>query len=324
MAKAVIDATGEADVARRAGASMLYPKQEYSEVDGHSPTGMGIHFVVGGVDWDAYQASLTGVDVSDDDMAWAERQVRDQQLLKVFHGLIPGLRLENEKSGYLFETSVTLEGTRVGITMPSLSPTRMPGVLQGRTSIERLEVIDAGNGDHMAILEAAVRRHIFESFSFIKRNAGGFENASLLCIAPFLGSRGGPSIEGDYILTMDDCREGKLFDDVLLRYGEFRALRYTSEQGEPKWVDVPYRVFLPKRIEGLLAVGRAASGQPDTLLRNRMAAKVMGQAVGTAAAMAADEGLTPRALDVRRLQETLLDDGFHLGDRCRLRELCFP
>jgi len=53
-AKVVIDATGEADVARRAGAPILYPKAEYHELDGHSPTGMGTYFLVGGVDWSRY------------------------------------------------------------------------------------------------------------------------------------------------------------------------------------------------------------------------------------------------------------------------------
>ncbi len=47
----------------------------------------------------------------------------------------------------------------------------------------------------------------------------------------------------------------------------------------------------------------------------------MGEAGGTAAAMAACNGVVPRALDVRSLQRALLDAGFHLGDLDRIREL---
>ena len=70
-----------------------------------------------------------------------------------------------------------------------------------------------------------------------------------------------------------------------------------------------------------MAVGRRASGKPDTLLRNRMAVKVMGEAGGIAAALAVEKGIAPRALDIGELQRALLDTGFHLGDRKRLVEL---
>ena len=84
---------------------------------------------------------------------------------------------------------------------------------------------------------------------------------------------------------------------------------------------MPYRVMVPKRLDGLLAVGRCASGKPDTLLRNRMAVKVMGEAGGIAAAMASQQGVSPRDLDVKELQGRLLDAGFYLGDRHRLKKL---
>jgi hypothetical protein len=120
---------------------------------------------------------------------------------------------------------------------------------------------------------------------------------------------------------MEDCRAGRKFGDVVYVYGEFRALRWSAEQGDVRWVDVPYRVMVPRAVDGLLAVHRSASGKPDTLLRNRMAVKVMGQAGGTAAAICARRGITPRELDARELQLSLLDQGFYLGDRHRLREL---
>jgi len=192
----------------------------------------------------------------------------------------------------------------------------------GNASPSRIESLDAGNGRHISALEAALRRRIsYDVYCFWRRYVPGFENASLLVIAPFLGVRGGPCIEGEYTLTMDDCRTGRRFDDVLYLYGEFRALRWTAERGEVKWVDLPYRVMVPKSIDGLLAVGRSASGQPDTLLRNRMAAKVMGQAGGAAAALCARANVTPRQLNVKSLQLALLDQGYYLGDRHRLKEL---
>jgi len=321
VAKVVIDATGEADVARRAGAATLYPKVEYHEVDGHAPTGMGILFLVGHIDWSRHDAFRERARASDEDLAWARETYGDSGAGKLQH-LLPFLRSAAEKGEYEPEASVDLGGDSVHIKAGGISPLGSGGIGQGSAAPNRAEgKIDAGNGSHMSALEAGLRSRIFETVHFHRQYVPGFEDASLLCIAPFLGSRGGPCIEGEYVLTMDDCRAGRQFDDVLYLYGEFRALRYTSSQGEPKWVDVPYRVLLPKSLDGLIAVGRSASGIPDTLLRNRMAAKVMGEAGGTAAAMAAERNVSPKALDVKELQLRLLDAGFYLGDRHRLKEL---
>ena len=315
-AAVVIDATGEADLARRAGAPVLYPKTEYHAIDGHAPTGMGLSYVVGGVDWLRYEQ---GAALTDADRDWARDSLGEAAAKQ--ESIVPALRQAVEKGEYALEASVSLDGRQVSIKASGPSPLPGPGIGRGSAAAERVEELDAGSGRHIAALEVGLRARIFELFMVYRRYVPGFEEASLLCIAPFLGNRGGPCIEGDYTLTMDDCRAGRRFDDVMYLYGEFRALRHTAGQGEPKWTDLPYRVMLPKALDGMLAVGRSASGIPDTLLRNRMAVKVMGQAGGTAAAMAADQGVAPRELDVRQLQSRLLDDGFYLGDRHRLREL---
>jgi len=78
---------------------------------------------------------------------------------------------------------------------------------------------------------------------------------------------------------------------------------------------------LPKKVDGLIAVGRSASCIPDTLLRSRIAVMHNGQAGGTAAALAVKNHVTPKELNVKELQETLLDAGFYLGNRARLKEL---
>ena len=319
-AKVVVDATGEADVARRTSAPILYPKKEYEDVDGHAPTGMGLYYLVGGIDWAAYESCLERPRVDDEDVAWALGSLGEDSARR-YHHLLPFLRRAAEENQYELNASIELDGVPVSISPGFPMKMRQPGMAEARLAPERLEELDAGNGLHISALEAALRARAFEAFHFWKSYVPGFADTSLLCIAPFLGSRGGPCIEGEYTLTMDDCRAGKRFDDVIYVYGEFRALRYTCEQGQCRWTDVPYRVMVPKKLDGLLAVGRCASGKPDTLLRNRMAVKVMGEAGGIAAAMAAEQDVSPRDLDVKELQGRLLDAGFHLGDRHRLKEL---
>ncbi len=319
-AKVVIDATGEADVARRAGAPILLPKDEYNELDGHSPTGQGGYFVLSGIDWDRHESHARQVKPADEDVEWVNERYDEAVAIKHPY-IVPFLRQELEKSGYKLIREIDLGMGPLKIRADTILPMRGTNCAQGRVRPERINRVDAGDGLHISMLEAACRRQIFETVQFWRTYVPGFENCSLLCVAPFLGARGGPSIEGEYVLTMGDCREGKHFDDVIYLYGEFRALAWTAERGGAKWVDVPYRVLLPKGIDGLMAAGRCASGIPDTLLRNRMAVKVMGEACGIAAAMSASKGIAPKELDRKELQETLLDAGFYLGDRHRLKGL---
>ena len=320
-AKVVVDATGDADVARRAGAAVLHPKQEYAEVDGHSPTGMGMAFVVGRVDWEAYARGMRDMTPDDEDRAWA-RETFGEKRAGRFGSLLKAFRRAWDKGEFPDATVEGLGEARVGISsVAKIETCYEEGLAWGDLEHARTEAMDTGDTRQMSLLEARSREIIFERVRFYTQYVPGFEKAYLLCVAPFLGARGGPCIEGDYTLTMDDCRAGRQFEDVVYLFGEFRAIRYTSDQGQCKWVEVPYRVMVPKAIDGLLAVGRCASGRPDTLLRNRMAVKHMGEAGGIAAALAAQADIPPRHVDVKELQRRLLSSGFYLGDAARLKQL---
>jgi hypothetical protein len=60
---------------------------------------------------------------------------------------------------------------------------------------------------------------------------------------------------------------------------------------------------------------------PHHLIREGSDSMRVGQAAGVAAALSAKQGNTPRALDIRTLQRTLLEQGVYLGSDDRLREL---
>jgi len=292
-AKVVVDATGEADVARRAGAPALYPKESYFKWDKHAPSGMGIFAVIGGIEVEEFKRYIRETD----------------KLFEIEPRKIPGLgraivvgSKRNPYGKVLYERE-GLSGFRVQLLRPHQN-------------------IDAGNAIHISRMEAAIRMYIFDVAQTLKENVPGFEESYLMVTSPYLTVRGGPCIEGLTTLTMEDCLAGKKSDDVVYIYGEPRALHRTRQKhGKSRWTDMPYRALIPKRVDGLIAVGRCASGIPDTLVRNRMAVLHMGQVGGTAAALAAKAGVSPAELDVKQLQGTLLDAGFYLGNRERLREL---
>jgi ribulose 1,5-bisphosphate synthetase/thiazole synthase len=291
-AKVVIDATGEADVARRAGAPVLHPKESYIELDGHAPNGIGQFIFLGGVDWERYEQAF-------------KKQGAD------FEGKfapldIGGIAQIVASKSSSRNTALNKVGELAAVKVQLVRPHAK---------------VDAGNGWHWSKIHEAMRVYSYDLVQEFRKRVPGCENAYVVSLGE-MGARGGPVIDGEYTMTMDDAMAGKRFDDVMYLYGEARVLKATCK-GDKNcvWPDVPYRVMVPKKIDGLLAVGRSAAGIPDTLLRNRTAIQHMGEVGGIAAAMSVKQGVTPRKLDVKALQRTLLKQGYYLGDAQRLAAL---
>ena len=83
--------------------------------------------------------------------------------------------------------------------------------------------------------------------------------------------------------------------------------------------DIPYRSLVPVRLENVLAAGRNISsdvpGQSGTRLV--MCCMAMGEAAGTAAAIAVKSGVKVRNVDVTLLQQTLDANGVNIGQAYR-------
>ena len=114
------------------------------------------------------------------------------------------------------------------------------------------------------------------------------------------------------MLTAQDVLEGRAFSDgiavcvnVIFRYYGYR--RYLDHHG----YHIPYRCLLPQKVDHLLVAGRCMSGDQIAFesYRGMIIMMAVGQAAGTAAALAARAGVSPRALDVALLQETLRSQG---------------
>jgi hypothetical protein len=77
------------------------------------------------------------------------------------------------------------------------------------------------------------------------------------------------------------------------------------------WVDVPFRALLPGDLDGVIVTGLGVSAHRDAIPVIRMQPDVQnhGYAAGRAAAMAAKSGCTPREIDLRALQQHLIEIG---------------
>lgn len=125
--------------------------------------------------------------------------------------------------------------------------------------------------------------------------------------APLLGLRESRRIEGDYVLTVEDVRAGRRFDDSVA-YGVFSLDDSGFSEIVPPY-QIPYRSLRVKGLENLLVVGRCFSADRLALSSTRVMPTgcLMGQAAGVAAALAAGRGRPLREILPADIRHALVD-----------------
>jgi hypothetical protein len=140
-----------------------------------------------------------------------------------------------------------------------------------------------------------------------------------------MGVRETRRIVGEYQLTLEDLASARVFDDVIALCGYPVDIHSPTDDGggadgrleTANVYEIPYRSLVPRDLDGLLVAGRCISATHEALAAIRVMppAFAMGEAAGTAAALAVEWGRPPRAIPVPQLQELLVRRGAYLGDR---------
>ncbi|UUX97073.1 FAD-dependent oxidoreductase [Aquabacterium sp. J223] len=148
----------------------------------------------------------------------------------------------------------------------------------------------------------AMRAHL----DFFKARAPGFENAYLMLSAPQIGVRHARRLKGLDSVLRSRWSEGTALPDEV---GVTPAV-------SPKFpnISIPYGALVPVQLDGLLACGRHVSCDKNShgFMREIPQCWITGQAAGTAAALAAQAGVQPRAVAVPALQAALQRQGVFL------------
>lgn len=277
LGKVIVDATGDGDIAVMAGA----PYEKGREEDGLTQP-MTLNFRMGGVDTDKMPSS--------------------QEINRLFN--------EAKNKG---EISIPRENVLWFFT------TRK-GEIHFNTT--RVVKVDGTKAEDLSFAEVEARRQMMELVNFLRKKVPGFENAYLLMSATQIGVRETRRIIGEYVMTGEDILKARKFMDVVAR-GSY-PIDIHSPTGEGTVIkspppgssyDIPYRSLVPKNVENLLVAGRCISTTHEAQAAIRVIPIVVaiGQAAGTAAALAAKLNVSPRKLDVQLLQKTLREQGANLG-----------
>ena len=160
-------------------------------------------------------------------------------------------------------------------------------------------------------------RQVESIMDWLRHNAPGFENARLLSTAPSVGTRESRRLAGVYELTREDVLSYRHFEDDILHCHYYIDIHNPGKGNvalrlEPgRNYGIPYRCLIPCKLDGLLVAGRCISATHEAIGSARVMALCMGMghAAGTAAALAARNGIAPRDLDAALLRDTLRQQG---------------
>ena len=279
QAHAVVDATGDADVAHRAGC----PTRKGRDTD-HGMSPGTLIFQVEDVDSHALQ-----------DYCLNTGDVRFRQIITTLQ--------HNGQWPFHFDALVLCEAPRRGSLFvnaqlqPDLDGTDEQSMTKG--------IINA-------------RREVHQLIRLMCRHIPGFTNARMTASAPVIGIRETRRIVGQYTLTVDDARGETHFPDTIAltgfgwdlgdpkkashqpMFGKHFGLAYT---------EIPYRCLVPQTIENLIVAGRCISVERDVLgpVRIQPTCFAMGQAAGTAAARLIQNNKTFATIDTNALRQDLVN-----------------
>jgi hypothetical protein len=289
-ARAVIDATGDADIAARSGCEYVKGEGE----DGLT-TCSTLEFHVSHVD----QKRLTSYieDQRDPKLRSKIKELRRQGIWTFPYDIFICTQLTQPDTFYV--NTVRLVGID-GVNGKSITD----GMIQGRDEIEKL----------LAIL----REHV-----------PGFEHAHLKAVAPLLGIRETRRIVADSVMTVSDLSRGEEFPDTIgfSMYGwdlpdpkdpsrqpfatddAKQGYRYTVKKGLS--TPLPYGIMVPRPIRNLICPGRAVSVERQVLgpIRVMAPCMAMGEASGVAARQVVTAGVPFAEADVQKLRQRLRQVG---------------
>ena len=294
LGKIIIDASGDGDVAVKAGASF--------NMGGTPEQTLTMLFRVGGVDMDVLNK------LRKENPEFANKPHPPSPPNHMFYR-VPNKMVEDaRKKGELHLSHETIQV----IALP------LPGIVL----VNAGHIIGMGtNVDDLIRGEIQSREQAVSVVKFLRKNVHGFESSFILDTPIGIGVRESRRIVGEYILVKNDIIQGKRFSDVIAQ--NKMPIDIHGPGDKHTWIpleeayDIPYRCLLPKNIDNLLIAGRCISVDHETeaSIRSIPCCFATGQAAGTAAALSIRNSISPKNLKVEILQKALTEQGTILSKK---------
>ncbi len=301
-AKMFIDATGDGDVAARAGVPYTVGVTEQDICATQANLGKmqhaGVMFRVGNVDMKRVFAYL------EENPQYYIAQPYAQFTLAEAKECF----LKNEMA----TINILTDGIPARFQVYNL-PT--PGVVT--LCCPMVKDIDGCNADSITRAEI-IMANMLERWMEGVKQIPGFEQSFLLQV-PEMGIRETRHITGDHILNMMDIYEQRDFEDCI-GYGSHPV----DTRPRPEWLEdpatsyparwyfqIPFRSLTAKGVDNLLTAGRCISATHEAYgcIRPTVQCMITGEAAGTAVAMCIEQGKSIRMFDTKHLRKKLIEQG---------------
>ena len=284
FAKVVVDATGDGDVAARAGAAF-----DLGREGDHVCQPVTLMFRLGGVDTEHCIAPGSF-----------------ETLIQVPKGEIQALAREHLTAP-------------AGHTL--LYHQHLPGEMC--VNMTNVTNVDATDVRQITAAELVCRRQMEEIVAFLRAYAPGYEHCYVVASASQIGVRETRHFRTLHTMSEEDIVEARLFDDWIATRNHFNfdihntkgagldangAQHHFHAKGK---YSIPYRSCVPETLDGLLLAGRDIGGTHKAHSNYRVMPICInvGQGVGIAATLAAAKGIRPRDVAAADIQAELRRQG---------------
>ena len=281
LSKVIIDATGDGDVAYKAGAEYFKGREKDKKMQPAT-----IMFKLGGVDYDraVFPPSFE-----------TEVPTEKGELQSLARKILP------YPAGHVLLYKSTLPGV-VTVNMTNCTD------------------VDATKAEDWTRATIVCRSQLSKIVNFLREYAPGYENCYIVSSAPFLGIRETRHFKGLYSITENDILEAKVFDDYVVKDAHFNfdihnidgsGLDKNGSQKnftQNKGYTIPYRCLVPEKVDNLLLSGRNISGThiAHSNFRAMPICMGIGEAAGAAAALAIKKECKVREINAEEIRKIIM------------------
>ena len=280
FAKITVDASGDGDIAARAGAEFTLGREEDNKMQPAT-----LMFKVAGVDYS--KAAFIPSFETTYDTPKGELQALAKQHIP-------------HPAGHILTYKTTL-----------------PGVVT--CNMTNAIDIDGTCAEELTKATITCRKQMDDIVKYLREFVPGYENCFIISSASLIGIRETRHFKGKYTLTGQDILEAKVFDDYVVKDAYFNfdvhnitgsGLDKTGVQkhfSQNKGYTIPYRCLLPEKKENLLLCGRNISGthMAHSNFRVMPICVGTGEAAGVAAMISVKENCGLEDVDVNKVRDII-------------------
>lgn len=295
LARAVIDASGDADVAALAQVPFAMEEEDRRMA-------LTVGFSLSGVDAERFREHVRTSPAVIGDWAGDISEKESGIFTTYFKGVFDRARAEG-----VIPADVPIDGYWDAITDE--------GEARG-LNVVHLFGYDPTNVEDLSRAEIEGRKQVRWAIKALRHYHPGMEKAKLRSLGSSVGVRESRKIEGRYRLTEEDVRNEGRFDDSIGIFPEFLdAYGTVLIPTTGRYFQVPYGILVPQKIDNLLTAGRSVSADriAFSATRQMMCCAVTGQGAGAAAACSVADGSTTATVNMSRVQRELRRQGVRIA-----------